>query len=80
MFAQWGWGFGGVRGESWPLMAWQVNRPKWTTLNSPGGLEYLGGEKREAGGSQFKKHYVAEMWSSEEGSYLRRIDFCITRL
>jgi len=31
--------------------------------------------------SQFKNNYFAEMWSgSEEGSYLRLIDFCITQL
>ena len=32
-------------------------------------------------GSQFKNNYFAEMCGgSEEGSYLRRIDFCITQV
>ena len=37
---------------------------------------------RPAGqGSQFKNNYYTEMCSgSEEGSYLRLIDFCITQL
>jgi len=31
--------------------------------------------------SQFKNNYFAEMWSgSEEGSYLRLTDLCITQL
>ena len=81
------------RGGQEAAMARAAKRGSSITMKCPHPFATIGGASPDEefsaaltawkweGGSQFKNNYFAEMCSgSEEGSYLRPIDFCITQL
>ena len=68
-----------VKTRFWPWLEPFSDESHQTILNIPSSRG--SGTHMTFSCSQFKNNYVAEMCSgSEAGSYLRRIDFCITQL